>query len=209
MSEEYYHAICSYIRKRNEHCSFREFIDLYQEMIIESPPDTDNWCSLEVAWKTRFLRNIKDIIPEKYNNIYEKVKSETLNRSLMNYWQNIINEKERISVINTHISGSLKILDITAKHNTDVIISKVSYEDQLRKRSLDNAGNNDVADTTTHYGKHPSKLMTDVLSTDSKRTKVETDESEGHNSEEIEMEVIEMVQDSKEIEDLSQVLCLL
>ncbi|CAJ0745065.1 10746_t:CDS:2 [Entrophospora sp. SA101] len=159
-------------------------------MIIESPPDTDNWCSLEVAWKTRFLRNIKDIIPEKYNNIYEK-----------------------ISVINTHISGSLKILDITAKHNTDVIISKVSYEDQLRKRSLDNAGNNDVADTTTHYGKHPSKLMTDVLSTDSKRTKVnglvETDESEGHNSEEIEMEVIEMVQDSKEIEDLSQVLCLL
>jgi len=39
-------AICSYIRKRNERCSFREFIDLYQEMIIESPPNTDNWNSM-------------------------------------------------------------------------------------------------------------------------------------------------------------------
>ncbi|CAB4433295.1 unnamed protein product [Rhizophagus irregularis] len=59
MSEmsEYYHgytSICSYIRNRNETCSF---IDLYQEMIIHSPPNTDDWSGLETAWKMRFLRS--------------------------------------------------------------------------------------------------------------------------------------------------------
>ncbi|CAB4415311.1 unnamed protein product [Rhizophagus irregularis] len=54
---EYYHgytSICSYIRNRNETCSF---IDLYQEMIIHSPPNTDDWSGLETAWKMRFLRS--------------------------------------------------------------------------------------------------------------------------------------------------------
>ncbi|CAI2197890.1 13438_t:CDS:2, partial [Funneliformis geosporum] len=118
--------ICSYIRNRNETCSFREFVDLYQEMIIDSPPNTDNWNGLETAWETRFLGNVKDIIPEKYDDIYAKVKSETSNKSLMYYWQNIVNEKGQKSVINNHISGSLKILDATAKHNANTIVSKVS-----------------------------------------------------------------------------------
>ncbi|CAB4415310.1 unnamed protein product [Rhizophagus irregularis] len=69
---EYYHgytSICSYIRNRNETCSF---IDLYQEMIIHSPPNTDDWSGLETAWKMRFLRSVKDIIPEKYDDIHSK-----------------------------------------------------------------------------------------------------------------------------------------
>ncbi|CAG8485720.1 12338_t:CDS:10 [Ambispora leptoticha] len=164
MSKEYYcgyASICSYVRNRNENCSFREFVDFYQEIIINSPPNTDDWSGLEAAWETRFLRTVKDIIPEKYDDIYAKVlvfgdrlaqvmvvallvndrltseylvKSETSNKSLMYYWQNIINEKGQKSVINNHISGSLKILDATAKHNTNTIVSKVSdltsYKDQ-------------------------------------------------------------------------------
>jgi hypothetical protein len=51
----------------NETCSFREFIDLYHEMIIDSPPNTDDWSGLETAWEIRFLRSVKDIIPEKYD----------------------------------------------------------------------------------------------------------------------------------------------
>lgn len=132
---EYYHgytSICSYIRNRNEACSFREFIDLYQEMIIHSPPNTDDWSGLETAWEMRFLRSVKDIIPEKYDDIHSKVKSETSNKSLIYYWQNIINEKGQISVINNHISGSLKILDATAKYNTNTIVSKV-----LNPREID------------------------------------------------------------------------
>ncbi|CAG8642499.1 4768_t:CDS:10, partial [Ambispora gerdemannii] len=54
------------------------------------------------------------------------VKSEISNKSLMYCWQNIVNEKGEKSVINNHISGSLKILDATAKHNANAIVSKVS-----------------------------------------------------------------------------------
>jgi hypothetical protein len=42
-------------------------------MIIYSPPNTDDWSGLETAWEMRFLRNIKDIIPEKYDDIHAKV----------------------------------------------------------------------------------------------------------------------------------------
>ncbi|CAG8544051.1 2457_t:CDS:2 [Diversispora eburnea] len=117
MSEEYYHgytSICSYIRSRNEDCSFREFVELYKEMIIESPPNTDDWTGLEVAWRTRFLGNVERIIPEKYVDIDAKVVSETSKKSLMSYWQNIINEKRR--------------------HSSDTVVSKISsfssHEDQ-------------------------------------------------------------------------------
>ncbi|RHZ89269.1 hypothetical protein Glove_16g111 [Diversispora epigaea] len=103
-------------------------------MIIESPPNTDDWTGLEVAWRTRFLGNVERIIPEKYVDIDAKVVSETSKKSLMSYWQNIINEKRRISVINNHISGSLKILEATAKHSSDTVVSKISsfssHEDQ-------------------------------------------------------------------------------
>jgi hypothetical protein len=42
-------------------------------MIIYYPPNTGDWSGLETAWKTRFLRSVKDIIPEKYDDIYAKV----------------------------------------------------------------------------------------------------------------------------------------
>ncbi|PKC53436.1 hypothetical protein RhiirA1_479306 [Rhizophagus irregularis] len=71
-------------------------------MIIHSPPNTDDWSGLETAWEMRFLRS------------------------------NIINEKGQKSVINNHISGSLKILDATAKYNTNTIVSKV-----LNPREID------------------------------------------------------------------------
>ncbi|CAG8639822.1 9151_t:CDS:10, partial [Paraglomus brasilianum] len=164
MSEEYYHgyrSICSYIRTCKGSCSFSEFLDLYQKTIKDSPPNTDDWNGLQTTWQRRFLGVVKDIIPDEYDNVLAKeysiivpaqvmvvallvdhrtgfeVKSETAKKALMTYWQNIVNEKGRISVINNHISGSLQILDATAKHNTDVIISKVEslnpHEDQLLK----------------------------------------------------------------------------
>jgi len=50
----------------------------------------------------------------------------------MDYWQNIAIGKGQKSVINNHISGSLKILDASANHNTNKIVSEISnlYEDQ-------------------------------------------------------------------------------
>ncbi len=42
-------------------------------MIICSPPNTDDWSGLETAWEMRFLRSVKDIIPEKYDDIHAKV----------------------------------------------------------------------------------------------------------------------------------------
>ncbi|CAI2191350.1 9437_t:CDS:10 [Funneliformis geosporum] len=139
MSEYYqgYTSICSYISNHNETCSFREFVDLYKEMIIDSPPNTDDWSGLETAWEMRFLRSVKDIIPEKYDDIHAKVKSEISNKSLMYHWQNIVNEKGQKSVINNHISGSLKILDATAKHNVNTIVSKVSKVSNLREIDAD------------------------------------------------------------------------
>ncbi|CAI2187612.1 13237_t:CDS:10 [Funneliformis geosporum] len=131
MSEYYqgYTSICSYISNHNETCSFREFVDLYKEMIIDSPPNTDDWSGLETAWEMRFLRSVKDIIPEKYDDIHAKVKSEISNKSLMYHWQNIVNEKGQKSVINNHISGSLKILDATAKHNVNTTNTNADDDD--------------------------------------------------------------------------------
>ncbi|RHZ68223.1 hypothetical protein Glove_296g66 [Diversispora epigaea] len=122
MPEEHYRgytSICSYIRSRNEDCSFREFVELYQEVIIESPPNTDEWFGLEVAWKTRFLGNVEKgsswsvigrsrVFCDRQAQVMVVallVISETSKKSLMSYWQNIINEKRRVSVINNHISG--------------------------------------------------------------------------------------------------------
>ncbi|CAJ0856471.1 8569_t:CDS:2, partial [Entrophospora sp. SA101] len=212
-------AVCTYIKRRNDKCSFSEFIDLYQGIIIDSSLNTDDWSGLESTWQRRFLRAVKDIIPDKYDDIFAKgysvvvlaqvmvvallidrcidleVKSETSKKSLMDYWQNIINEKGQISVINNHIFGSLKILDVTAKHNTDTIISKVSnhslYKDQIGEKSpldLESVDNNDIADTTTRYGKRSSELMS----------------RHDSESEESDQEEIEEVQNYQEIMDLKE-----
>ncbi|CAJ0746175.1 5530_t:CDS:2, partial [Entrophospora sp. SA101] len=165
-------AVCTYIKRRNDKCSFSEFIDLYQGIIIDSSLNTDDWSGLESTWQRRFLRAVKDIIPDKYDDIFAK-----------------------ISVINNHIFGSLKILDVTAKHNTDTIISKVSnhslYKDQIGEKSpldLESVDNNDIADTTTRYGKRSSELMS----------------RHDSESEESDQEEIEEVQNYQEIMDLKE-----
>ncbi|CAG8709797.1 27437_t:CDS:2, partial [Dentiscutata erythropus] len=32
----------------------------------------NNWCGLETAWESRFLRVVKEVIPESYDEIHEK-----------------------------------------------------------------------------------------------------------------------------------------
>ena len=54
-------------------CSFSEFLDLYQETIIDSPPSADDWNGLQMTWQRRFLNAVKDIIPDEYDNILAKV----------------------------------------------------------------------------------------------------------------------------------------
>ena len=42
-------------------------------MIIVSLPNTNDWSGLEAAMGNEILKNVKDIIPENYNDIYVKV----------------------------------------------------------------------------------------------------------------------------------------
>ncbi|CAG8650944.1 16728_t:CDS:10 [Funneliformis caledonium] len=165
-----------YSCKNANHCSFSGFLEFYQEIIINSPPDTDDWAGLEATWKRRFLRAVKEIFPDGYgDDIYVKVRyllenflsiskrgllvdrcldqgysvdvpaqvivvqSEASNSS---YWQKIINEKKQVSIMNNHIYGSLSILDVSAKYNTEIIASKI-----LKRQGQEQTLQNDPGET--------------------------------------------------------------
>ncbi|RGB28312.1 hypothetical protein C1646_767957 [Rhizophagus diaphanus] len=134
MSEHYrgYSSICSYLKIRGEESSFREFVKLYQEMILESPPDSDNWVGLEVSWKTRFLNAAKETIPEHHKKLCEKVKSEVSNKNLMTYWQDILTEKQHPST-SSNLSHIQKDDLLTSVSETLNIFKKVQFPTYYNK----------------------------------------------------------------------------
>ncbi|CAG8597824.1 23224_t:CDS:2 [Rhizophagus irregularis] len=137
MSEHYrgYNSIRSYLKLRGEDSSFNEFVNLYQEMILESPPDSaENWVGLEVAWKTRFLNAVRETIPVHHEGIREKVRLEVSNKQLMTYWQAILTEKQNsTSSTSSNLSHIQKDDLSTSVSETLNIFKKVQFPTYYNK----------------------------------------------------------------------------
>ncbi|CAB4375451.1 unnamed protein product [Rhizophagus irregularis] len=137
MSEHYrgYNSIRSYLKLRGEDSSFNEFVNLYQEMILESPPDSaENWVGLEVAWKTRFLNAVRETIPVHHEGIREKVRLEVSNKQLMTYWQAILTEKQnKTSSTSSNLSHIQKDDLSTSVSETLNIFKKVQFPTYYNK----------------------------------------------------------------------------
>ncbi|CAB4434671.1 unnamed protein product [Rhizophagus irregularis] len=127
-------AIRSYLKIRGKESSFHEFVDLYQEMILKSPSDSDNWVGLEVTWKTRFLNIVQEIIPEHHEEMREKVRSEVSNKQLMTYWQAILTEKQNsTSSTSSNLSHIQKDDLSTSVSETLNIFKKVQFPTYYNK----------------------------------------------------------------------------
>jgi len=53
--------------------SYYEFLTLYRDAIISSPPFSENWNGLDGAWAHRFLKEAKEIRPDDYETLKEEV----------------------------------------------------------------------------------------------------------------------------------------
>ncbi|RHZ75672.1 hypothetical protein Glove_212g30 [Diversispora epigaea] len=180
-----YTSVCSYINQSQDECSFSQFLDLYREIIIKAPPNPKKWNSLEVVWKGRFLKVTREVIPDKYDDISAKVELETSKRSLMNYWQNILIEKKRITVLNNHTYASLKILSKAAKSSADMILSKLSKEfnqveneeaRSLRKHKV--VDDDDLSETETNETQRKKKKRLQKKKGDEQSANDEHDEKD-------------------------------
>ncbi|CAG8762348.1 19401_t:CDS:2, partial [Dentiscutata erythropus] len=76
-----------------------------------------------VPWVRRFLREANLMSPKNAFNIEKRVKLETANYKLQDYWETIILEKKQISVKRKHLAGGLDLLYASEKSNAQHILS--------------------------------------------------------------------------------------
>jgi hypothetical protein len=65
-------ALLSYL---NEHTSwsYYEFLTLYRDVIVLSPPFSDEWNGLDGAWTHRFLKKAEELNPKDFETLKVKV----------------------------------------------------------------------------------------------------------------------------------------
>ncbi|KAF0413192.1 hypothetical protein F8M41_007838 [Gigaspora margarita] len=95
-----YFALLTYSTER-ENWSYYEFLTTYRNVIISSPPFSEEWNGLDGAWTHRFLRKAKEFKPDDHENL-----------------------KNKLAVKRTHVLGSLSILDEAGKYNVGDLISE-------------------------------------------------------------------------------------
>jgi len=64
-------ALVSYLEKHTD-WSYREFLTLHHDVIVASPPFSDDWYGLDGAWFHRFLRKVKELDPCNFEDLKEK-----------------------------------------------------------------------------------------------------------------------------------------
>ncbi|CAB4488725.1 unnamed protein product [Rhizophagus irregularis] len=87
-------VLVSYLREQKKP-SYRGFLALYQDEIITSPPFLDNWSRTDKIWAGRFLKASEEHEESNYEDMKKKVDSERSGDGLKNYWEKIIEERER------------------------------------------------------------------------------------------------------------------
>ncbi|CAB4399029.1 unnamed protein product [Rhizophagus irregularis] len=87
-------VLVSYLREQKKP-SYRGFLALYQDEITTSPPFLDNWSRTDKIWAGRFLKASEEHEESNYEDMKKKVDSERSGDGLKNYWEKIIEERER------------------------------------------------------------------------------------------------------------------
>ncbi|CAG8623587.1 5625_t:CDS:10 [Gigaspora rosea] len=116
-------ALLTYLTER-ENWSYYEFLTTYRDVVISSPPFSEEWNGLDGAWTHRFLRKAKEFKPNDHENLKNKVDSERSNKGLQAYWEEVIYIRKKLAVKRTHVLGSLSILDKAGKYNVGNVISE-------------------------------------------------------------------------------------
>ncbi|CAG8579589.1 2666_t:CDS:2, partial [Paraglomus occultum] len=85
-------ALLSYL---NEHTSwsYYEFLTLYRDVIVLSPPFSDEWNGLDGSWTRRFLKKAEDLKPEEFEDL--KVDLERSGKGLQAYWEGVIYKRKK------------------------------------------------------------------------------------------------------------------
>ncbi|CAG8579004.1 568_t:CDS:10 [Paraglomus brasilianum] len=137
--------------------SYREFLTLHHDVIVASPPFSDDWYGLDGAWFHRFLRkgapSLLTFRLEVSVDILAQVESERQNKALLNYWEEIIHERKKLAVKRTHVNGSLDILNEAGRYNKEAIILEGLSNPFLKR------GNVALTTLTTKFMKHANKIQ--------------------------------------------------
>lgn len=62
---------CIYLKEHD--ASFREFLTLNRDGIINPPSDAEEWYGLQTTWSIRYLRAVKDLIPDRHKVLKNNV----------------------------------------------------------------------------------------------------------------------------------------
>ncbi|GBC42527.2 uncharacterized protein OCT59_008312 [Rhizophagus irregularis] len=100
-----YDELSSYL-KEQKNLSYRGFLLLHQDVIVHSSPILDNWNRMDAVWAKRYLKEAKELYPNDFADIREKVKFERDGNGLSAYWKKVINERKKVSIIYHAISDN-------------------------------------------------------------------------------------------------------
>ncbi|CAI2191790.1 7182_t:CDS:10 [Funneliformis geosporum] len=127
-------ALLTYL---DEHTSwsYYEFLTLYRDVIISSPPFTDEWNGLDGTWTRRFLKKSGKFKTKRiwgfkgqgvsvYVLTQVMVDSERSDKGLQVYWEGVIHKRKKLEVKRTHIIGSLNLLNDAGKYNVEDLSSE-------------------------------------------------------------------------------------
>jgi hypothetical protein len=76
----FYFPVLNSHLKKEKNWSYRSFLILYQDVIITSPPFSNNWNRIDDVWAKRFLKEAKELYPDDFESIKRKVRIFILQR---------------------------------------------------------------------------------------------------------------------------------
>ncbi|CAG8622647.1 74_t:CDS:2, partial [Acaulospora morrowiae] len=129
--------LVTYLKERNSKSwSYANFLILNRAFLIDLPPYSSKWNTLNSIWTRRFMQEVKELSEDTVKEI--TVSSLYMSQvmpmpeKMKGYWEKIILERKEWSVKRTHLSGSLDLLDDAGKHNIQKLRSQGFNEEKVR-----------------------------------------------------------------------------
>ncbi|CAG8753265.1 2874_t:CDS:2, partial [Ambispora leptoticha] len=67
----------------------------FRDVIVLSPPFSDEWNGLDGAWTHRFLKKAEALNPKDFEILKVKVDSERSKNGLQAYWEGVIHKRKK------------------------------------------------------------------------------------------------------------------
>nr|CAG8618853.1 6969_t:CDS:2 [Entrophospora candida] len=135
MSKQYigYEAVNAYFRDAIDTINtYPHFLLKLQDVILKSPPFTEDWGGLDGIWYERYIREAKNSNKKRHPHV-----------SMKSFFENIIWECKKRMVQNHYMMSSIDILDEVRKCGSQEIISDV--EEAIKTKSTKGHSNKNSA----------------------------------------------------------------